>query len=563
MVWETFDVKNDKAFQRFAKRQMPKSTEKRFITNLGNYAKFNEMSLEDLIEEAKDEELNKVPLKWRKIYSRLLDFRTYLIEEKQFSKNTVDTNMTSVKTFYNESRIELPKLPRINDREYQKDIDLEYEELPGIEYARTVLQGKSTEKHKALVATAYSNGLLRKDLANLVFKQLAEGLADYTGGRVLKNAQEVIDIFDGKTENFILDGEEVQVIAVLKCQRSKTKENFYAPITPECLQLIINWFKRKPHLKENDRLFQLAPAGVGKAFKTQNDRYNWGLARDGERVFITRHIRSWVSSTIEDTVFADYIEGRKVNRIREAYYRRPRYYVRNEYKKHLHKLGILVDYSEKKMSDELDEMTKKYKDISQKYNELLNQNTSTNIRLDNVEKTQKEIVDKIDKEWSYKEISDTVRKYAMKNENKLANLLNFDKFDYKLITYAIDLAKKDNVKCKFKDDEEYLNKLYIRSKNNRIFNPELSDELEKESIGKLEYTSKIYEIFLPMANNCTNYMKKIGIQLDESQNNELSKHLKSYAKYLYNNDEEEDNEYILSLVKAIALDEIDEFQLIK
>ena len=560
MVWKSFDVEKDKKFQEFATRQMSEGSKKRFISTLGNYAKFNEMSLEELIDEAIQEEMEQIPLKWRKLYSRMLNFRTYLINEKNFAKNTVDTNLTSIRTFYNECRVELPQLPRINDKEYQKGIHLEYEELPDLEYARTVMKGKGKIKHKALVAVAYSNGLLRTDLSRLIFKQIADGLQDYTTIPI-KTAQDIINIFDGKTENFKLNDEEVKVICVLKCERAKTKEEFYAPLTPEALQWIIDWLKQRPNMQGEDSLFELKPSGVGRAFELQNERYNWGKSRDGENVFITRHIRSWVSSTIEDTIFADYIEGRKVNRIREAYYRRPRSFVRENYEKHLHKLGILVDYNEKKLSKELDDMTKKYNDMSKKYNELLNQNTSTNTRLETIEKTQKEIENKINTEYTYRDISDIVRKYAMRNNKQLSAVLK-DKFDFKLVPHAIELAKKDNKKNKFSNTKEYLTKLYIRANNHKAFNPTFIENKNQEAIDKIEYSKEIYEIFIPMISECHNFMEKNRIQLDQSQEKELNNHLKSYAQYLYNNNEEKNEEYIQGLLRAIALDELDEIELI-
>ena len=201
--------------------------------------------------------------------------------------------------------IEVPQLPRavLNDSPNE---NLEFTDLPTINTIRTVIESTKKLNHKCLTLFAACNGTARKELANFTFQQFLDGVAPFCHNP--KNAQDVIDELDGECE-------KREIIPVFKMHRSKTDYYYYTPVTPECLQFMINYLKSEGlDLKPEDRFFKMGEHAVSSFFKETNIKFNFG--KRGLYGFFSSHrVRKFNASLIEDTDFANYIQGHKPDSI--------------------------------------------------------------------------------------------------------------------------------------------------------------------------------------------------------------------------------------------------------
>ena len=99
-------------------RNIKYSTLKSYRSAIAKYEFFHDMDMGSLMDEAIVEEDEGISLKNRKIKSRLLDFRSFLLDSG-LAISTVRTYFSRIKTFYRHFEIELPYL---NDLPTRGDI---------------------------------------------------------------------------------------------------------------------------------------------------------------------------------------------------------------------------------------------------------------------------------------------------------------------------------------------------------------------------------------------------------------------------------------------------------
>ena len=123
-------------FQKFCRdRNIKQSTKKGYDSALRLYEDFQGESIEKLFKEARNEENKRIPLKYRKIKKRLIEFRSYLLNSN-LSPNTSKTYFSKVKTFYLHFEFELPHLPQAK---YDKIYETNYLDLPTKEHIHEAL----------------------------------------------------------------------------------------------------------------------------------------------------------------------------------------------------------------------------------------------------------------------------------------------------------------------------------------------------------------------------------------------------------------------------------------
>ena len=114
----------------FVERNLSKATIKQYRTAWKQYCQCNGgMSIEELINEADDEEEQGIRMKKRTLKTRLTNFRTCLIQQGN-SKNSIVNKMNQVKAVYRHFEIELPQLPYLSDKGLKKETPITYDDLP-------------------------------------------------------------------------------------------------------------------------------------------------------------------------------------------------------------------------------------------------------------------------------------------------------------------------------------------------------------------------------------------------------------------------------------------------
>lgn len=478
------------------------------------------MTLEELIEEADKEEDTIARENKRKLRERLIDFRVYLREN--YATNTSLTTMSSVNTFYKHFGITIPQLPPMA---YEKspNEDIEFTDLPSIEHIKQAIENVNTQKHKALFLFIACTGSARNEAANLTFGQFLEGIKEFYPE--VETPEDIIRELDGNCE-----GEE-PIIPCFKMEREKTKYTYYIIITPECTQFMINYLKSNGlGLKPEDSFFQLNINGITSAFRSLNNKMKWG--KKGTIDFFSPHrLRKFHASVIEDTELANYIQGRKPSKIKEAYFKKNKSRVREEYIKHMYKFAIYSRYDVMINSEAYNQLLKEKEELEKQLSQMKEDNDSLAAQIKGVQSQIKDIT----RANNIARIQEYIADNEVVQENNLSSIIfslyNSDD-DKGLITMI---------------DNEYIETLISRAYNRS------SGRINKPSrdYGKADKEYKKLKNRIDKIAN--NYINSKGYYLSDSQNRILNDKLDDYFdKLSFEGIFEPDGEYIVKLIEKIA-----------
>ncbi|WP_413862199.1 hypothetical protein [Methanobrevibacter sp. UBA417] len=466
---EDYNVYNSEYFIQFIdERNLSEASKKKYYFILNNYTSYMNKTLETLISEADEEEEQNIRLNKRKIRTYLIGFRKYCIN-RELAKSTIDTNFNCVKTFYKQFGISIPDIPTVsihNDKD-----NLDFKDLPDMHAIRTAIEATKSSKHKALFLFAACSGSARTELANFTFGQFLDGLSYYSNG--LKTPQDIIDEFDGKCE-------ELELIPVFKMERQKTNYSYYTVITPECTQFMINYLKTALNLKPEDRFFNLTPWGISSAFKSINNKFNWG--RRGKYGFFSPHrVRKFNASVIEDTEFGNYIQGRKPNQIKEIYFKKNKETVREGYKKHMAKFVIYSNYDVLINSEQVNELKS---ELQKKDDEITQLQEQLKTGFEEQDKKIKEVESKISNEnFDKQEIYSNILSYCF---------LHDCSDDTWFINNLYDICIKENNKSKY--SKEIIPDIAARVRNYQKLNPEAKINYDKQMEKNINKSKQDIEI---------------------------------------------------------------------
>ena len=122
------------------------------------YTNFNDLSLEELLDEAINEEKDRIPWMDRTLKKRLEEFRTYVYDK--YSKKTAKIHFGRIKTIYSHHYIEIHKLPEIQTED--NDPPITYKDLPTPQILRKALN-ISEPMIRALILFMVSTGCAKKE----------------------------------------------------------------------------------------------------------------------------------------------------------------------------------------------------------------------------------------------------------------------------------------------------------------------------------------------------------------------------------------------------------------
>ncbi len=511
MSLEGYDVRDSPKLKRFClERNLGDHTVRKYYVNLKRYVNFCNKTLEELLEEADEEEDRVTRQGRRKIRERLIDFRVYLKEN--YATNTVLTNMTCVTTFYKHFDITIPELPRMVYNE-SPNSSIEFKDLHTIDDIKTAIENSKNPKHKALYLFMACNGTSRNEISKFKYSQFLSAIQEYFPD--VETPQDIVDALDGKCD-------ELDIIPIFKMYREKTRYHYYTAISPECVQFCINYIKQQGlGLKEDTPFFQLSVDGVSGAFKLMNNKMKWG--KKGSIDFFSPHrIRKFNASAIEDTDFANYIQGRKPNKIRETYFKKDIENVREEYKKHMHKFNIYAHYdvminseAYKKMKKQIEDERRKHEDENKKLrkeyehkiNQLEHQNSLLSGQINNIETQMIGLV----RANEYRAFIKYVREDDFAKEHGL--------MDYAIDIYESRISNDENFHPSIEDMDIIINQAYNRKINDNRLNAKL-----------LSQTSQDYgEIYSYIESKANEYLDRRGFELIPALRRVLNNRLNEYA----------------------------------
>ena len=289
-------------FQKFCKdRNIKSNTQNGYSSALKCYEKFQKSPIENLFEEARLEENERIPLKDRKIKKRLVDFRSFLLNS-ELSPNTSKTYFSKVKTFYLHFEIELPHLPQAK---YDKNYETNYLDLPTHQHIHEALLISSIDI-KSLILFMSSSGTAMAETLSLTIGDFIIATQEYHNGG---SVDSILKSLDKKND----------IVPTFYLKRIKTDKYYYTFCTPQSSSCIVKYLKTRGHLNHEDPLFDFTGSQLFSKFQDINDKMEWGF-KGKYRFFRSHTLRKFHASNIGLSVdYVDSLQGRSKNEVHEAY----------------------------------------------------------------------------------------------------------------------------------------------------------------------------------------------------------------------------------------------------
>lgn len=301
-------ILNSPIFQEFTIiRNIQPQTQETYATALAKYTQTQQITLDELIDEADQEEEQRIRQSRRKIQQRYTQFKQTL-QEENYTNSTINRYIGHITTFYNTFHITTPQLPRNKTRKQT------YKEIITTKDIQTVLEHAHNTKYKALILFMASSGTGRGETGNLTIQDFIDATKDYHHETKIEH---VLTALHGRED----------IIPTWHIRRIKTDTPYFTFCTPEATKYILHYLSeqllRKP-LKAEDRLFGLTPESITETFKKFNDRSGFGWMNPTHRFFHSHGLRkffatSMVSAGVSD-MLVDFWEGRTIDPTHQAYF---------------------------------------------------------------------------------------------------------------------------------------------------------------------------------------------------------------------------------------------------
>jgi len=313
---------------------------------LKNYVKYNGMSLRELIDEADQEEEQRIRWKRRRLKHRLIDFRNYLIDYG-YAKETINTMMKRVTTFYRHHEIEIHHLPRVN---IQSTVEIK---IPTREDLKTAVDS-SKPLMKALILFLSSSGMSKVDALKLTIHDFIVATSNY------HNSTDIIEVMN------ILNGRD-DIIPTFALTRTKTKKFHYTFCSPEATTSIVNYlYSRNDKLTPDSPLFKISYHYLSLKFEYLNDNLNMGITEGNDyRVLRCHTLRKYHATTLRDDGLSidiiNSLQGKAKNKVDSAYYVDTPEQLKKRYEDHVNSLYITDENKYRTELETVKEQNTKYK----------------------------------------------------------------------------------------------------------------------------------------------------------------------------------------------------------
>lgn len=350
-----------------------KSTKESYANTLALYSSFHDMTLEQLLEEAEEDEDSRIRMRKRKINDRLYDFKECLMNDNysffrqnntvtgKYSASTVKLMMTHIKTFYHSFDIEVPKI-KVNVVVESENID----DTITDEMIKEALRNTGNIKYKALITFLASSGLDGDTARKLTVADFLDACAvEYVDRETFKKIEKMDDI-----------------IPCFHTKRGKTKYDYFTFCTPESAHYIARMLY-KMDASCDDLLFPIGKASFQKVFSRLNDKCGFGYtstntrrrfhAHGLRRFFASQLAGTQVKGMMIDSLIIEWMLGHKIPAVQEAYYKKNPDMLKDVYFHLIPKLTFENEVEVKTISSpefaelrsELDALIEQYNNIQQ------------------------------------------------------------------------------------------------------------------------------------------------------------------------------------------------------
>jgi integrase len=339
MKFTTEDALKDKEVKAFFQsRRIKGRTERRYAQSLAAYAKFCGKSPSELIEEAENEEEDRIRMKNRRIRSYFYDFHDYVRKDLGKSQNTIRNHFTVIRGFYRFSDIEIPSIVVTSKSEQNLS---KRQEIIKKEDIRKALK-LCTLRYQAIILLMSSSGMAGADVRHLTYGDFLDAISDYLD-REVEDVHEVAAMLKKKKN----------IVPIWKKHRMKTGVYFITFSTPESVNAIITYLldqekNNKPITGRDHYLFgyQSEPMNrdtFTKYFTRLNKRCGFGNI--GKYGYFTSHtLRAYFGTIMHNNEVAVYdykkMMGKTIPPDMEPYVKPDEKHLQQQYLKAINDLSM-------------------------------------------------------------------------------------------------------------------------------------------------------------------------------------------------------------------------------
>ena len=308
-------------------------TVRNYKNTLRKYCEYYDLSLQELLDEAEEDEKNNVRWKYCRLRTKLIEYRHHLLEV--YAWNTVKKEITIIQFFYKFYDIEIGKLPRINQQSVKKTEPIYFKDLPDKEIIREAFKIASPLM-KAIILFSCSSGCARAEALSLTIGDYIDALSEYLPNR----KRDIYDIIDylHETKN---------IIPTFRLLRKKTNKYYVTYCSPEAVNAINAYLLlREDKLTNKSPLFKIAPRHLTYQYQKINDTLCLGRIGNYGR-FRSHMLRKFHASALyNDGMSLDKVndlQGKSKNSTDSVYFMTNPEDLKYEYIKHLPAITINTD----------------------------------------------------------------------------------------------------------------------------------------------------------------------------------------------------------------------------
>jgi integrase len=293
-------IENDPKLQRFMKKRHYK-TRSRLLTiaRFQYYYEVTKLLPSQAIEEAGDEEDQGIPLRRSRLVQHLEDFDDYL--EENYSQNTRQQSMNTIRSFYRRNRITLPEAERLVAT--KPPVTLTVQDLPGVDDVKKVLTIANV-RDTAIILLQLSSGMGRAEIINLTLRDLVDAV----------NRKNNVELTINELPNIVETRPEWVETAqplIWFVERVKTRKNYFTFSSTESLEKILDYLDHRPPVtwEEGTKLFRtvthkgpISPTRLVNIYKYYNNECGFGKAKDGLSYFRSHNIRKLCGNLLKTRI---------------------------------------------------------------------------------------------------------------------------------------------------------------------------------------------------------------------------------------------------------------------
>ena len=327
-------------------RNLSKSTRKNYEQSIRSYTESQGLTLKELLMEAEEEEEKGVRLKHRNVKKRLIIFQNYLLNDKGLSKSTIKKQVQIIRYIYNHYEIELPNIPKLNEKHVKDYEPIYYDDLPTKELIQEALQ-ISKPNMKAVILFILSSGCAREETLSLSINDFITATNEY------HNSTDIYEVLEELKH-------QENIIPIFKLRRRKTNQYYYTFCSPEATDAIVYYLESRTDLLTPEKqLFKFEKTYFQKKFIEINNLLG-GHKKGCYGIFRSHMLRKFHASnlargenglTVEEI---DSLQGRSKTKTHTSYFLDDPQELKKKYIANIDK--VLINYDKKELTFESPEV---------------------------------------------------------------------------------------------------------------------------------------------------------------------------------------------------------------